>query len=267
VRSFGVDIGGSAIKGCVVDLEVGALVGERQKIETPTPSTPDEVAVVVKEIVGHFEWTGPVGVTFPAIVKEGVILSAANVDQSWIGVHADELFGRSLGLPVVVLNDADAAGLAEMTFGAGKGRTGVVIVLTFGTGVGSALFNDGVLVPNTEFGFLRFRGGPAERYVAARVKKDDNLSWKEWGDRVNDYLGYLNRVFSPNLLILGGGVSRRFGDFASRLSCGAEVIPAEFENQAGIIGAAMAATGLQAPPKKGSVGRGPRRESGAQIGR
>ncbi|HKZ25595.1 MAG TPA: ROK family protein, partial [Acidimicrobiia bacterium] len=154
MRSFGVDIGGSAIKGCVVDLEVGALVGERQKIETPTPSTPDEVAVVVKEIVGHFEWTGPVGVTFPAIVKEGVILSAANVDQSWIGVHADELFGRSLGLPVVVLNDADAAGLAEVEFGAAKGRRGLVIVTTLGTGIGTALLYDGVLVPNAELGHL-----------------------------------------------------------------------------------------------------------------
>lgn len=267
LRAFGVDIGGSAIKGCVADLDVGALVGERYKIATPTPSTPDEVVVVVKEIVGHFDWTGPVGVTFPAIVKGGVIMSAANVDDSWIGLHADEVFSRSLGMPVVVLNDADAAGMAEMTFGAGKGRTGVVVVLTFGTGVGSALFNDGVLVPNSEFGFLRFHGGPAERYVAARVKKDEGLTWKEWGDRVNEYLVYVNRIFSPNLIVLGGGVSRRFADFSSRLAAGVEVVPAEFENQAGIVGAAMAAAGLPGSARKASGRRSPRRASGAQVRR
>ncbi len=239
---LGIDIGGSGIKGAPVDVETGALAADRFKILTPEPATPEAVADVVVELVHHFGWQGPLGCTFPSVVRRGVVYTAANVDKSWIGVDGHDIFGKATGLPVTLLNDADAAGVAEMRFGAGKGRDGVVMLLTFGTGIGSALFTDGALVPNTEFGHLEFRGGEAEHYAAARLRKEDKLSWHEWGHRVDLYLQYIDRLFSPDLVIVGGGVSRKFDKFAQALSDVPNVVPAVLENEAGIVGAALVAS-------------------------
>ncbi|GBE21505.1 polyphosphate glucokinase [bacterium BMS3Bbin01] len=236
---LGIDIGGSGIKGAPVDVERGVLTRERHKILTPQPATPEAVAGVVAELVTHFEWRGAIGCTFPAVVRRGVIYTAANVDQSWVGVDGESLFERATGLSVKLLNDADAAGVAEMQFGAGKGRGGVVVLLTFGTGIGSAMFADGRLMPNTELGHLEFRGGEAEHYAAARVRKEEKLSWHEWGRRVDRFLDYLDLLFSPDLFIVGGGVSRRFERFSEALSVRTEVVPAVLQNEAGIIGAAL----------------------------
>jgi len=238
---LGIDIGGSGIKGAPVDVETGALTADRCKILTPEPATPEAVAQVVAELVHHFEWQGPLGCTFPSVVRRGVVYTAANVDKSWIGVDGHEIFGDATGLPVTLLNDADAAGVAEMRFGAGRGQDGVVMLLTFGTGIGSALFTDGALVPNTELGHLEFRGGEAEHYAAARFRKEDKLSWHEWGHRVDLYLRYIDRLFSPDLVILGGGVSRKFEKFSEALSDVPNVVPAVLENEAGIVGAALVA--------------------------
>jgi polyphosphate glucokinase len=240
--SLGVDIGGSGIKGAVVDIGTGTLVTDRLRIPTPQPSTPDAVAETVAEIVRHFDWTGGVGVTFPAIVRRGVILTAANVDDRWIGVDADAVFTERTGCQVAVLNDADAAGIAEIRVGAGRGRQGVVLVLTFGTGIGSGLFVDGVLVPNTELGHLELDGAVAEHRAAGRVKDEEGLSYTEWGTRVSRYLSHLERLFAPDLFIIGGGISKKFDQFRDVLDVDAPVLPAALRNQAGIVGAAMVAS-------------------------
>jgi polyphosphate glucokinase len=239
---LGIDIGGSGIKGAPVDVETGALMADRFKILTPEPATPEAVAHVVGELVHHFDWHGPIGCTFPAVVRRGVVYTAANVDSSWIGVDGHDIFGKATGLPVTLLNDADAAGVAEMRFGAGKGRDGVVMLLTFGTGIGSALFANSVLVPNTELGHLEFRGDEAEHYAAARIRKEKGLSWHDWGRRVDKFLQYIDRLFSPDLIIVGGGVSRKFDKFARALSDAPNVVPAVLENEAGIVGAALVAS-------------------------
>ncbi|MFJ7128017.1 polyphosphate--glucose phosphotransferase [Streptomyces sp. NPDC098101] len=242
---FGVDIGGSGIKGAPVDLERGALAEERHKVLTPQPATPDGVAGCVAEVVAHFGWTGPVGVTFPGVVTGSTIRTAANVDKSWIDVDAGALIGERIGgLPVTVLNDADAAGIAEMTFGAGRGRKGTVIVLTLGTGIGSALFVDGLLVPNTELGHLELKGHDAEKRASTKAKEDEDLSWEHWATkRVQKYLAHVEMLFSPELFIIGGGVSRKADKFLPLIEgIRAEIVPAELENNAGIVGAAMAAT-------------------------
>ncbi|MFF4171303.1 polyphosphate--glucose phosphotransferase [Streptomyces sp. NPDC001744] len=241
---FGVDIGGSGIKGAPVDLERGALTAERQKVLTPQPSTPDGVADCVAEVVEHFGWTGPVGVTFPGVVTGSTIRTAANVDKSWIDVDAGALLGERLGgLPVTVLNDADAAGIAEMTFGAGRGRKGTVIMLTLGTGIGSALFVDGRLVPNTELGHLELKGHDAEKRASTKAKEDEDLTWEHWATRrVRKYLEHVEMLFSPELFIIGGGVSRKADKFLPLIEgVRAEIVPAELQNNAGIVGAAMAA--------------------------
>jgi len=239
---LGIDIGGSGIKGRLVDPTSGELVSDRFKILTPQPSTPDAVAGVVFKMVRHFEYGGPVGCTFPAIVKNGVTLSAANVDPAWIGTDAASLFRDKTSLPFTVLNDADAAGIAEMAHGAGRGHTGVVMLLTFGTGIGSALFVDGRLLPNTELGHLHFAGlESVEDWAAASVKKAEKLSWKKWTLRVNDYLAHLDKLFSPDLFILGGGVSRKMEQWERWLKTPVELVPAQLANDAGIVGAAMAA--------------------------
>lgn len=239
---LGIDIGGSGIKANIVDVELGEPIGERLKIDTPQPSTPRAVAEAVVALASRFDVAGPVGCTFPAVVRNGVTMSAANVDSSWIGTDAAGLFASALGRPVTVVNDADAAGLAEMRFGAGKGRDGVVICLTFGTGIGSAIFTHGVLVPNTELGHLHFHGYESvEDWAAASARDREGLSWEEWAKRVDQYLDHLGLVFSPDLIILGGGVSRRFHDFAADITTSCEVVPAQFRNEAGIVGAAMAA--------------------------
>ncbi|WP_318209005.1 MULTISPECIES: polyphosphate--glucose phosphotransferase [unclassified Streptomyces] len=241
---FGVDIGGSGIKGAPVDLERGALTEERHKVLTPQPATPDGVAGCVVEVVEHFGWTGPVGVTFPGVVTGSTIRTAANVDTSWIGVDAGTLLSERLGgLPVTVLNDADAAGVAEMTFGAGRGRKGTVIMLTFGTGIGSALFVDGRLVPNTELGHLELKGHDAETRASTKAKEDEGLSWEHWATRrVRKYLAHVEMLFSPELFIIGGGVSRKADKFLPLIEgIRAEIVPAELQNNAGIVGAGMAA--------------------------
>ncbi len=238
---LGIDIGGSALKGAPVDVQQGELVTERIRIEMPKQSTPEAVGDCVAELVERFQWKGPIGCTFPAIVKHGLTLSAANVDQGWIGFKAQKLLEKKTHLPVLLINDADAAGLAEMEFGAGKGQGGVVIMLTFGTGIGSAIFTEGVLVPNTELGHLRLRGKDAEDRAAARVRSERNLTWKQWAERVNEYLARLDLLFSPDLLIIGGGVSKRHEKFLRYFQSNAKIVPAKLFNDAGIVGAALAA--------------------------
>lgn len=233
---LGIDIGGSGIKGAPVDTEAGELIADRLRIPTPEPSEPDAVAEVVAEIVRHFSWDGPVGITFPGVVVDGVVRSAANVDRSWIGTDAARLFGGA-----TVLNDADAAGLAEMRFGRGKGQRGTVLMLTFGTGIGSALFRDGVLVPNTELGHLELNGKDAEHRAAARVREEHDLSWEKWAERVERYLKHVEMLFSPSLIVIGGGVSKKADKFLPRIHLDTPVVPAELQNEAGIIGAAHAA--------------------------
>ncbi|MCZ4602414.1 ROK family protein [Streptomyces sp. Lzd4kr] len=241
---FGVDIGGSGIKGAPVDLDKGDVSQKRFKVLTPHPATLDGVADGVKQVVGHFGWSGPVGVTFPGVVTaKSTIRSAANVDKNWIGTDARALFSERLdGLPVTVVNDADAAGVAEMQFGAGKGRTGTVILLTFGTGIGSALFSDGVLVPNTELGHLEVDGNDAEQRASSKAKEEAGLGWKQWAHRVRRYLTHVEMLFSPDLIIVGGGISRdsdKFFHFLDGIQ--AEIVPAQLHNDAGIVGAAMCA--------------------------
>jgi polyphosphate glucokinase len=243
-RGFGVDIGGSGIKGGLVDLEAGALDGERLRIVTPQPSTPEAVADVVADIVSKFEWTGPVGVTLPCVVKHGVALTAANVDKHWVNTDARALFAKRLDRPVediVVLNDADAAGMAEMRYGAGVDRDGLVVLLTFGTGIGSALFLDGKLIPNTEFGHLQVDGHDAESRAAASVKDDKGLSWSEWTPRVSRYISVLEDLIWPDLVIAGGGVSKKAEKWLPLLEVRTEVVAAALKNDAGIVGAAHAA--------------------------
>lgn len=241
----GVDVGGSGIKAAVVDAERGELLSERLRIETPHPATPGAVAEVVAELVAALGGSPRVGITVPAVVRAGVVRTAANIDESWIGTDARSLFGDLLGSDCVVVNDADAAGVAEMRFGAGAGRRGVVIMVTFGTGIGSAVFTDGVLVPNTELGHLEFRGGAAEDYAAASVREREDLSWQHWGHRVGRYLETLAALFSPELFIIGGGVSKKFAKYEGyvrdKMAGDTEVMPAQTLNQAGIVGAALLA--------------------------
>ncbi|MCB0114121.1 MAG: ROK family protein, partial [Caldilineaceae bacterium] len=206
---LGIDIGGSGIKGALVDAESGELLTDRKRIETPQPATPTAVAEVIKELVDHFEWTGSVGCTFPAIIRNGVVHSAANVDKSWIGTDAKKLFEAKTGCNVTVINDADAAGIAEMVFGAGRDVPGVVIVLTLGTGIGSALFVDGHLAPNTELGHLEMNGGDAEQQTADSARDREDLGWKAWGKRLNQYFQMVEFLLSPDLFIVGGGVSKK----------------------------------------------------------
>ncbi|MEU8889795.1 polyphosphate--glucose phosphotransferase [Streptomyces sp. NPDC048442] len=239
---FGVDIGGSGIKGAPVDLERGDLAEPRHKVLTPHPATPDGVIEGVKEVVDHFGWSGPVGITFPGVVTDGITRTAANVDKGWVDLDAQTLLGERLGLPVTVLNDADAAGVAEMTFGAGAGRKGTVFLLTFGTGIGSALFLDGKLVPNTELGHLELHGHDAEKHASTKAKEDEDLSWEHWAKRVTKYLAHVEMLFSPSLFIIGGGVSRKAEKFIPLIEgIRAEIVPAQLQNNAGIVGAAMAA--------------------------
>ncbi|MET7482679.1 polyphosphate--glucose phosphotransferase [Streptomyces sp. NPDC005538] len=246
MQIFGVDIGGSGIKGAPVDLDKGDLTQERYKVLTPHPATPDGVADGVREVVEHFGWTGPVGLTFPGVVTGGAtIRTAANVDKSWIDTDAGALFSDRLGgLPATVVNDADAAGVAEMHFGAGRDRKGTVILLTFGTGIGSALFQNGVLVPNTELGHLELNGHDAEKKASSKAKEDGELTWEHWAHRVQKYLAHVEMLFSPELFIIGGGVSRKADKFLHFIEgIKAEIVPAQLQNNAGIVGAAMHAAG------------------------
>ena len=241
VQGFGVDIGGSGIKGCPVDLEKGVLVGERLRIETPQPALPEPVYGVVAQIVEHFGWTGRAGVTFPGVMKNGVAHTAANVDRSWIGTDVDAGLEAVVPGTVQTLNDADAAGLAEMRFGAGRDRKGVVLMLTFGTGIGSALFSDGHLVPNTEFGHIQVDGEDGERRASAAAREREELSYPEWARRVDRYLDVLEAGLWPDMIIVGGGVSKKAHKWVPLLSTRTPVVPAQLRNDAGIVGAALAA--------------------------
>lgn len=237
---LGIDVGGTGIKGAPVDSRTGRLLADRHRILTPHPATPAAVAEVVGELARFFDWTGPSGATFPAVIKHGVACTAANVDESWIGTDAATLFAQAIGGDVTVVNDADAAGIAEMQFGAARGRDGVVIMVTLGTGIGSAVFHDGVLLPNTELGHIQMDGQDAEDLAAESVREADDLSWKKWSKRLNEYLQMLEGLFSPDLFVIGGGVSKKSGKFIPRLDLQAEVVPAELLNEAGIVGAALA---------------------------
>lgn len=229
------------MKAAPVDLGAGKLSAPRFKIATPQPADPRAMTDVVINLVRHFKWTGSVGVTFPGVVRRGVIHSAANVDHSWIGVDADTMFTKATGCEVVVVNDADAAGLAEVRYGAGRDRRGVVIVITLGTGIGSGLFVDGKLVPNTELGHIELDGVDAESRAAASVRDRESLSWKDWAHRVQHYLRAIDRLFSPELIILGGGASRKADKWLPHVHVDTEVVPAALQNEAGIIGAAILA--------------------------
>jgi polyphosphate glucokinase len=240
-RAYGIDIGGSGIKGGLVDTSVGSLLAPRKRIPTPRPSTPKAVAEVVAELVSADHWEGMIGATFPAIISHGVARSAANVDPSWIGTDVDKVFSESTGQDVTVLNDADAAGLAEVRFGAAKDVPGVVLLLTFGTGIGSALFTDGRLVPNTELGHLELDGVDAERRAASSVKDLHKMSYKRWSKRVNEYMQHVERLFTPDLFVVGGGVSKDFDKWGPFLELNTPVKPAQLLNDAGIVGAAIAA--------------------------
>jgi polyphosphate glucokinase len=245
MQALGIDIGGTGIKGAPVDLSTGKLLADRKKIATPRPATPDAVTEVVKEVAQSFGWTGVTGATFPGVVISGTIRSAANVDKTWIGTDAAAQFGKAIGTDVAVLNDADAAGIAEMTFGAGVGVKGSVLMLTLGTGVGSALFSDGVLVRNTEFGHIEIRGKDAEKRASEHAKVTHDWGWKDWTDRVSEYLQHIEALLSPNLIIIGGGISKECGTWLPMVTgVQAKLVPASLQNDAGIVGAAMAASGL-----------------------
>jgi polyphosphate glucokinase len=236
---LGIDIGGTGIKGAPVDTRTGQLLADRHRIVTPHPATPDAVTSVVAELAKFFDWTGPAGATFPAVIKHGVAKTAANVDPQWIGTDAAKLFTGAIGSDVTVVNDADAAGIAEMTFGAGKDRAGVVIMVTLGTGIGSALFVDGTLVPNTELGHLKMGKHDAEKRAADSVREEQGLSWKEWAERLDEYLLMVEALFSPDLFIVGGGISKKADKFLPRLTVKTEIVPAQLLNEAGIVGAAL----------------------------
>jgi polyphosphate glucokinase len=244
---FGVDIGGSGIKGAPVELSAGRFAAERSRVPTPQPSTPEAVVNAVAGIVAGFgdaAGTCPIGVTFPAVIQHGVARTAANVDQAWIGTDVDALMTTRLGRPVHVVNDADAAGLAEVRFGAAKDVRGVVIVTTLGTGIGSALMVDGILVPNTELGHLEIGGRDAETRAADSAREAENLSWADWAKRLQRYFGVLENLFWPDLIVVGGGVSKKSDRFLPLLNLRTRIVPAALRNEAGIIGAAVAAAEL-----------------------
>jgi len=244
MHALGIDIGGSGIKAAPVDVTTGKLLADRQKIDTPRPALPGPVADVVNKLTNSFSWSGPVGITFPGVVVDGVTRTAANLDPAWIGLDATSLFAQATGNPVRVLNDADAAGVAEVTFGAGAGEKGTVLMLTFGTGIGSALFTQGILVPNTEFGHIEIRGRDAETRASEHAKELEDLSWGKWAGRVDEYLRHMEALLSPHLIIVGGGVSKQADKWVPRLTgIRARIVPAALLNDAGIVGAAMAGTG------------------------
>jgi polyphosphate glucokinase len=245
LRGFGIDIGGSGIKGCPVDLEAGGFAADRIRTPTPSPSTPAAVAGVVGEIVRQFgdaAGSGPVGVTFPAVIQRGVARTAANVDKSWIGTDVETLLRETLGRPVRVVNDADAAGYAETRFGAAKGVEGTVFMATLGTGIGSALIVDGVLVPNTELGHLEVDGKDAETRAADSVRDAEGLSWPQWAKRLTRYFQAVEALLWPDLIVVGGGVSKKADKFLPLLDIRTPIVPAQLRNDGGIIGAALLAT-------------------------
>jgi len=243
VQPFGIDFGGTGIKGAPVDLDAGDFAAERERIRTPEASTPDNIAEIFVELLAKFpECTGAVGVTVPGVVRHGVVHSAANIDKHWIGEDADKLFTDATGRDVHVVNDADAAGLAEVRYGAARGRSGLVIVTTLGTGIGSALVHDGVLVPNAELGHLEIDGYDAESRAANSARTREDLSWEDWAKRLTRYYRTLEMLFSPELFVVGGGVSKESEEFLPLLDLDTEIIPATLLNKAGVVGAALYAS-------------------------
>ncbi|NJC97032.1 MAG: polyphosphate glucokinase [Anaerolineales bacterium] len=241
MQVLGVDIGGSGIKGATVDTDTGELTADRIRIKTPKGAEPEPVAKIVADIARTFEWTGPIGIGFPAPVKAGVTLMAANVSDKWVGTNADELFTKITGCDCTMINDADAAGLAEMKFGAGRGQPGTVIMITLGTGIGTAIFHRGNLLPNTEFGHLDMKGRDAEHRASDAVRQLEDLSWKKYAKRLNKYLAEMEKLFWPDLFIIGGGISKKSDKYVPLLEIDTPVVPAQFLNEAGIVGAALAA--------------------------
>ena len=244
---LGIDVGGSGIKGGLVDVKKGEMVSERFRLATPQPAVPKAMAETFAAVVQHFNYKGSIGCGFPAIIKNGVAQSAANIDKSWINTDAAGLFSKASKCNVTVVNDADAAGLASSYFGLGKGRKGVVLFLTIGSGIGSAMFINGSLVPNTELGHIYLKGQSqiAEKFAADSARKREELSWVDWGARFNKYLHHVDRIFSPDLIILGGGASKHFDKYQPSLDLKTEVKPSIMQNMAGIIGAAVCAIGKE----------------------
>lgn len=249
VTGFGVDIGGSGIKGAEVDLTTGTLRTERIRVPTPRPATPAAVAEVVRTLLDEAGWGGAFGVTVPAVVDRGVARSAANIDPGWIGTDVPALLAAATGRTATALNDADAAGLAEVAFGAARGVSGTVLMLTFGTGIGSALFLDGRLVPNTELGHLELDGHEAEHRAAESARERENLSWPEWAERVERYLRHVDDLLRPDLLVVGGGASRKADRWLPSVDVRPRLVPAALRNEAGIVGAAMAAATATGPTR------------------
>lgn len=238
---LGIDIGGSGIKGAPVNTQSGMLTVDRFRLKTPKGAEPNEVAQVVTEIIHHFEWTGKVGIGFPAPIKHGLVKMAANISPAWVGLNADDFLSAATGCPVSVGNDADVAGLAEMAFGAGRNQPGTVILVTLGTGIGTAIFSDGKLLPNSEFGHLQIGGQDAETGASDAARQREELSWKKYARRLNLYLLEMQKLFWPDLFIIGGGISKEHEKFIPFLTVEAPVVPASFLNEAGIVGAALMA--------------------------
>ncbi len=239
MQVLGVDVGGSGIKGAPIEIETGKLLADRIRIKTPKKAKPAPVAEAVAEIVHTFGWQGNVGIGFPTPIKSGIVMMAANISQKWVGMNVEQVFTAATGRPCRVGNDADVAGLAEMAFGAGKGQTGTVIMLTLGTGIGTAIFFNGHLLPNTEFGHLEMKGGDAEQHASDAARQRADLSWKKYARRLSGYLTALERLFWPDLFIIGGGISRVHGKFIPLLTVSTQVVPAQLENEAGMVGAAL----------------------------
>jgi polyphosphate glucokinase len=237
---LGIDVGASGIKGALVDLETGEFIGKRHRVDMPNPSTPTNAAAAIAEITKYFSYAGVIGLGFPSVVKNGLALTAANLDKAWIGCHIEDIVSEATGCKTIALNDADAAGMAEMRFGQGKGKMGTVVFITIGTGLGSAVFTDGHLLRNTEFGHLLLKNGMVgEKYAADSIRKKENLTWKKWGKRFNEYLEMIEFYLQPSLILLGGGSSKYFDEFKEKITIATPVQPAQLLNSAGIIGAAV----------------------------
>jgi len=241
-RVLGIDIGGSGIKAAPVDLRTGEFVEDRHRIPTPEAGGPGAIIDIARELCEHFRWEGDVGCAFPGVIRRGRTLTAANLSPEWVGMLAEKTFSDRLGCPVTMINDADAAGLAEVKLGAAKGIDGVVVMITLGTGIGTAVFVDGRLVPNTEFGHLKIDGVEAEDLASSRAKDDDDMGWSEWSARIETYLREMESLFWPDLFVIGGGISKNFDKFGPRIEVETAVVPAELQNRAGIVGAALAAS-------------------------
>jgi len=252
---LGIDVGGSGIKGAPVDTETGQLRAERVRIQTPENAEPQPVAQVLSQVAQAFKWKGPIGIGFPAPIKSGIAMMAANISPAWVGLNTEQLFMEATGCPCRVGNDADVAGLAELAFGAGKGHTGTVIMITLGTGIGTAIFHDGNLLPNTEFGHLEIRGEDAEFRASDAARERDDLSWAKYAKRLNTYLLAMEKLFWPDLFIIGGGISKKHEKFLPHLSLRTEVVPAQLKNNAGIIGAALYGKTEKRRAKKKSAGQ------------